>query len=157
MKSRILLILFLTFFLHFLLIGGEETNIYQSIIKRNAFDLTDSLPVPTLPPATNILSPSVFLTGISRLNGVRKVHLVLKKGGEPNKYVSLAADQKQYNIELNKILKDSAEITNNGIPTLLSFEKHGLPTTITKLATKPTEKSRYSRESRGDHPDKRKK
>jgi hypothetical protein len=155
MKSRVLLILMLA--VGCVSLDSGETNIYQSITKRNAFDLTDSLPVLTLPPATNILSPSVFLTGISRLNGVRKVHLVLKKRGELNKYVSLATDQKQYNIKLNKIFNYSVEITNNGVPTLLSFEKNGLPTTITKPAVKPTERSRYSRESKGDHSDKRKK
>lgn len=157
-KSRVLLILLLI--VGCISLGGGETNIYQGIIKRNAFGLTASLPVPTLPSATNILSPSVFLTGISRLNGVRKVHLVLKKSGELNKYVSLATDQKQYNIKLNKIFNYSVEITNNGVPTLLSFEKNGLPTTITKPAAKPTERSGYSRESResrGSHSDKRKK
>lgn len=124
---------------------NKTENPYLGINERNAFELVDSIPIPTLPPATNILSPNVFLTGITRLNSVRKVHLVLKRGGEPNKYVSLAVDQKQYNIKLNKILNDSAKITNNGVPTLLSFEKNGLPTTITKVATKQTERSRYPR------------
>lgn len=119
---------------------NEVENLYLGITKRNAFELTESKPVPILPPAASILSPSVFLTGITRLNGVRKVHLVLKESDGSNKYVSLAADQKLYNIELNKILNDSVKITNNGAPMLLSFEKNRLPATITKPAAKPAPK-----------------
>ena len=134
--KKILALLLLVFALGVSADTNKVENPYLSIVKRNAFELTDSLPVPILPPATNILSPNVFLTGITRLNSVRKVHLVLKRGGELNKYVSLAVDQKQYNIKLNKILNDSAKITNNGVPTLLSFEKNKLPSTITKSAAK---------------------
>ena len=144
MKYRILLILLLAF--GCISLKGGETNSYQSITKRNAFDLTASLPVLTLPPVSNILSTDIFLTGISRLNGVRKVHLVLKRIGEPNKYVSLVADQKQYNIKLNKILDDSVEITKDGVPTLLSFEKNGLPSIITKSTSKLTERGKYSKD-----------
>ena len=145
MKYRILLVLLLVF--GCISLTGGETNSYQSITKRNAFDLTASLPVLTLPPVSNILSTDIFLTGISRLNGVRKVHLVLKRIGEPNKYVSLVADQKQYNIKLNKILDNSVEITKDGVPTLLSFEKNGLPTIATKAPVKKVLMERSSSRS----------
>jgi hypothetical protein len=115
---------------------NKVENPYLSITERNAFDLADSLPVPILPPATNILAPSVFLTGITKMNGVRKVHLVLRKTGGSDKFMSLAADEKLYNIELKKILKGSAFVLNNENSTLLSFKTNSLPTTITKLPPK---------------------
>jgi hypothetical protein len=76
------------------------------------------------------------LTGITRLNGVEKIHFVLRKSGDPDKFVSLATDEKQYEIELKKILEYSAYISNNGKDELLSFEKNSLPTTVTKAPPK---------------------
>lgn len=129
---------------------AEEANEYQSIVKRNAFELTGELPKPTLPPVAEILRPSVFMTGMTHFNGVRKIHLVLRKTGEPDKFVSLAANEKQYGVELKKIYKNSALVSNGGTSQLLSFEKNSLPTIITKAATrssKSPEKDR--RESSG--------
>ena len=124
-----------------------ETNTYQSITKRNAFELTSETPRPILPPVSEILSPSVFLTGITRFNGIRKIHLVLRKAGEPDKFVSLAINEKQYNVELKKIYKNSALISNNGSEQLMSFENNGLPTIITKpQPAKKESSSRYSRD-----------
>ena len=94
-----------------------------------------------LPPVSEILAPNVYLTGITRLNGVRKAHLVLRKTGDPDKFVSLAANERQYNIELKKILEDSAYISTNGQHRLLSFEKHALPTIITKSPPKLMQRS----------------
>ena len=113
-----------------------EENPYEAITERNAFDLTDKKPVPTLPPVKKILAPSVFLTGITRIDGIKKVHFVLRKAGDQDKFVSLATNEKQYNIELKKILNDSAYISNNGETNLLSFEKNSLPTTVTKAPPK---------------------
>ncbi|HIB43864.1 MAG TPA: hypothetical protein EYO37_07860 [Nitrospina sp.] len=113
-----------------------EENPYEAITERNAFDLTDKKPTPTLPPVKKILAPSVFLTGITRIDGIKKVHFVLRKTGDPDKFVSLATDEKQYNIELKEILEYSAYISNNGETTLLSFEKNSLPTMVTKAPPK---------------------
>jgi len=121
-----------------------EENPYEAIAERNAFNLTDKEPVPPLPPAEKILAPSVFLTGITRMNGVRKIHFVLKKTGDPDKFVSLATDEKQYNIELKEILEYSAYISNNGEVILLSFEKNSLPTTVTKAPPKLTSRRESS-------------
>ena len=60
---------------------AEETNVYQAIVKRNAFELTAEQPKPILSPVAEILRPSVFMTGMTLLIGVRKIHLVLKKNG----------------------------------------------------------------------------
>ena len=45
---------------------------------------------------------------------LKKVHLVLKLVGEPDKFVSLSIDEKQYNIELKKI-KVVIHLHNKGI------------------------------------------
>ena len=74
---------------------AEETNVYQAIVERNAFELTGEQPKPTLPPVAEVLRPSVFMTGMTHFNGVRKIHLVLRKTGELDKFVSLATDEKQ--------------------------------------------------------------
>ena len=141
-------------FLVFILCANSEAvageNPYESITERNAFELTDKEFAPILPPVKEILAPSIFLTGISRWKGTQKVHLVLRKTGESDKFVSLAINEKQYNVELKKILHDSALISSDGDDKLLSFKNNGLPTIITKaVSTKKTSSSsRYSRDRR---------
>ena len=147
LQTTIFIIVFFTIFTH---LYSEETNEYQRISQRNAFDLTTEIPKPILPPVAEILRPSVFMTGMTRFNGVRKIHLVLRKAGEPDKFVSLAANEKQYNVELKKIYKNSALISNDGASQLLSFEKNSLPTIITKAAAKLSKSSeKDKRESSG--------
>jgi len=124
---------------------AEETNVYQSIVKRNAFELTAGQPKPTLPLVAEILRPSVFMTGMTRLDGVRKIHLVLRKTGESDKFVSLAMNEKQYGVELKKIYKNSALVSNDGASQLLSFDKNSLPTIIAKAATRPSKSSEKDR------------
>ena len=125
-----------------------ETNIYESIVKRNAFDLTAEQPKPVLPSVAEILKPSIYLTGLTHFKGVRKVHLVLKRAGEPDKFVSLAINTKQYNVELKKINKDSALVSNNGQDQLLSFENNSFPTTIIKAAPPSPPKKESSERKR---------
>ena len=139
-----LLLIFFAVSLH-----AGETNIYQSITKRNAFELTSETPRPILPPVSEILRPSVFLTGITRFNGIRKIHLVLRKAGEPDKFVSLAINEKQHNVELKKIYKNSALISNNESEQLMSFKNNGLPTIITKpQSIKKESSSKYSKDKK---------
>ena len=134
-----------------------ETNVYESIVKRNAFGLTAEQPIPVLPPATKILKPNVYLTGLTHFKGVRKVHLVLRPIGEPDKFISLATDEKQYNIELKKINKNSALILNNGHEELMSFENNGLPTIVTKAPAKKELMQRTSsKSSRGSKKEEKK-
>ena len=129
---------------------AEETNLYQSISKRNAFNLTNEpAKAFVLPPITQITRSNVFLTGITRLNGDRKVHLVLKNAGQPDKFISLATNEKQYEVELKKIYKNSALISNNGSRQLMSFKNNGLPTIIQKLPTiKKTSSSKDKKEEK---------
>ena len=142
-KMKKLLLIFFIVNLH-----AEESNFYQSISKRNAFNLTNEAAKPiVLPPTTQITRPNVFLTGITRLNGITKIHLVLKKAGEADKFVSLATNERQYEVELKKIYKNSALISNNGSEQLMSFKNNGLPTIIKKLPT-PTKKTSSSRDKK---------
>lgn len=135
-----------------------ETNVYDSITSRNAFELTSKAPTPSLPPVKEILAPNVFLTGITRWKGTNKVHLVLRGVGEPDKFVSLRANEKQYNIELKKILRDSAFISVNGSDKLLSFATNSLPSIVTKAPTskKSSPSSRYSRSKKEESKDQKK-
>jgi len=130
MKKTLLLFLAFVFNAY----GGTNENPYLSITERNAFELTDKEPAPPLPPVEKILPPSIFLTGITRWKGTNKVHFVLRKAGEPDKFVSLRENEKQYNVKLKKILRDAVLVSTNGNDKLLNFEKNGLPTTITKRA-----------------------
>ena len=128
-----------------------EDNPYKLISARNAFDLTlKPSPLPSLPPIDDIMAPTVFLTGVTKWKGTNKIHLVLRKAGESDKFVSLGINEKQYNIELKKVLSSSAIISSYGKEKVISFEKNGLPTIITKkppAKSSPTS-SRYSRDKK---------
>jgi len=60
-------------------------------------------------------------------------------------FVSFAADEKQYGVELKKIYINSALVSNDGASQLLSFEKNSLPTIITKAATRSSKSSEKDR------------
>jgi type II secretory pathway component PulC len=132
----------LVIFLLFAVSLRGADNTYSNITKRNAFELTGEKPIAILPPVREILAPSIFLTGITRWKGTNKVHLVLRKAGESDKFVSLRINEKQYNVELKKVLEDSVLIEANGSNKLLSFKTNGLPTIVTKApAAKKTSQS----------------
>ena len=150
--KQFLIFLFLTSSLY----GAD--NPYSPITERNAFELTTKEPAPILPPIEKILPPNVFLTGITRWKGTNKVHLVIRKVGEPDKFVSLRANERKYNIELKKILKDSVMITASGHNQLLNFKTNSLPTIVTKASTakKTSSSSRYSRDKKEDKKEEKK-
>ena len=137
------------FFLFIVSLHGAD-NTYSSIAERNAFELTSEKPIAILPPVREILAPSVFLTGITRWKGTNKVHLVLRKAGESDKFVSLGINERQYNVELKKVLEGSVLIEAGGSKKLLSFKTNGLPTIVTKApaAKKTPSSSRYSRDKK---------
>jgi hypothetical protein len=128
-------------------LNAQNTNIFNGIIERNAFNLTEEKPIKIMPPATNILSSNLYLTGITRLNGVRKVHLVVKKPGKLDKFISLLENQAQGNIELKKVTEDSVLISSNNQDRFLSFEKHSLPTVIIKAPPKLMQRSDKKRQN----------
>jgi type II secretory pathway component PulC len=123
-----------------------ESNPYDKINKRNAFNLTTEIAKPILPPVTEILKPNIYLTGITRLNGVRKAHMVLKQAGQADKFISITLLDEQEGIKLKKISKNSALISNNGQDQLISFENNGLPTIITKTSVKKSSTDKGSRD-----------
>ena len=147
------LLLLITFFV--VSVSAQEAKQYQLITKRNAFELMSEAPKPILPPVSQILRPNIFLTGITRFNKVRKIHLVLRNSGQPDKFISLAINEKQYNVELKNIYKNSALVLNNGSQQLVSFESNALPTIVKKPA--PTKESpSKSRSSSRDKKDEKK-
>ena len=115
-----------------------EDNPYKLISARNAFDLVSKppSPLPSLPPIDDIMAPTVFLTGVTKWKGTNKIHLVLRKAGESDKFVSLGINEKQYNIELKKVLSSSAIISSYGKEKVISFEKNSLPTIVAKAPLK---------------------
>ena len=147
------LLLLITFFA--VSVSAQEAKQYQLITKRNAFELMSEAPKPILPPVSEILRPNIFLTGITRFNKVRKIHLVLRNSGQPDKFISLAINEKQYNVKLKNIYKNSALVLNNGNQQLVSFESNALPTIVKKPA--PTKESpSKSRSSSRDKKDEKK-
>ena len=147
------LLLLITFFV--VSVSAQEAKQYQLITKRNAFELMSEAPKPILPPVSEILRPNIFLTGITRFNKVRKIHLVLRNPGEPDKFISLAINEKQYNIELKNIYKNSALVLNNGNQQLVSFESNALPTIVKKPAPTKESSSRSRSSSRDKKDDKK--
>lgn len=128
-----------TIFVFFSLIvalNSQGTNTYNDITERNAFNLNElgrlEKAVKVLPPVTNILSGNIYLTGITRLNNKRRVHLVIKRLGSTNKYVSLLEKQSKDGIRLERVGLNNAFISDNGRHKLLSFEKHALPSIFSK-------------------------
>ena len=140
----------LVIFLLFVVSLRGADNTYSSIAERNAFELTSEKPIAILPPVREILAPSIFLTGITRWKGTNKVHLVLRKAGENDKFVSLGKNERQYNIELKKVLEDSVLIEANGTNKLLSFETNGLPTIVTKAPTAKKTSQSGQRQTKSD-------
>lgn len=113
-------------------LNGQGTNTYSSIVNRNAFNLTEEKEASVLPPATNILSGDIYLTGITKLNNVQRVHLVVKRLGASDKYVSLLEKQIKEGVRLERIGLNNAFISDNGRYKLLSFKKHALPSIVSK-------------------------
>jgi len=114
---------------------ADSTNIYEKIVKRNAFNLTGEKPTKILPPITDILRGEVFLTGIHSINNVRRVSLVVREKGS-DKFVSLTNLQANSGIQIKSIGSTNVLASVYGTHKLLSFEKHSLPTTITKAPPK---------------------
>jgi hypothetical protein len=111
-----------------------EQSPYEAIIRRNAFDLTGEKIKPILPPASEILAPDIFLTGITRHGKIKKAHLLLKgKPAMPSHFLSLSKGEKKYDVELLKIEGDLVLVVNSGIKQLLTFKDNSLPTVALKV------------------------
>ena len=115
-------------------------NEYQSITKRNAFQLGR-----ILPPASQIISTNkppvkVYLTGIMKYRGVTNVFLYSKD--LPKRFLTLNhKNEHESGIKLLSVKDDLIEIDNNGILQELCFENDKLPNIIgpTPVFKNPTE------------------
>ena len=127
---------YILFFLLSISVVADE-NPYSSIIKRNAFNLTEGLP-----PASEILdkieTPKIqlFLTGVTRWRGETKAHMYSKD--LPNKYLSLRAGEQSGPIRVLSISRDAVKVVNDGDEETLSFAFNSLKTTVLSTKGKPT-------------------
>jgi len=133
-----------------------KDNPYSLISKRNAFELTE-----TLPPVSEILNKietpkiELFLTGVTRWRGETKAHLYSKD--LPNKYLSLKAGEQSGGVKVLSVSRDGVRVNNNGTEQVLTFASNRLKTTIISVKGKPTvikkdgkESSSRSRSSKDD-------
>ena len=122
-----------------------DENPYSSIIKRNAFELTERLP-----PASQILdkieTPKIqlFLTGVTRWLGETKAHMYSKD--LPNKYLSLKVGEQSGPVRVLSISRDVVKVVNDGDEETLSFLDNSLPNMFTSIKGKATVVKRDSRE-----------
>ena len=138
------------------LLSSAETvrsieNPYQTISKRNAFDLTgEPPPAPKAAPEPP-KSEDVKLTGIYRHDGVERAALALidsKKKAEPPNYLQLAAGEKKDGIEIVSIDKATGKVTIREYGELrsLTFKEDAFKTSVSK-APRTSSKSSSSRSS----------
>ena len=119
---------------------------YSSIIKRNAFGLTEGLP-----PASEILNKieipkiKLFLTGVTRLRGETKAHMYSKD--LPNKYLSLRVGEQSGPVRVLSISRDVVKVVNDGDEETLSFLDNSIPSIFTGKKGKATVVKKDSRES----------
>ncbi len=127
--------------------SAAGVNPYLAIVKRNAFDLTDTPPAaskkktPELPKDTEIK-----LTGIYFHKGVERAALALvdtgKKPGKPT-YLQLAAGEKENSIEIKSIDKKAGKIMlkESGILRELNFTDNTFKTAVSKAPRPPSKSS----------------
>jgi len=136
---------YILFFLLSISVIADE-NPYSSISKRNAFELTDSLP-----PVSEILNEvetpkiTLFLTGITRWNNETNAHLYSKE--LPIKYLSLRVGEQFGPVRVLNISKDAVKVVNDGNEETLSFLDNSLPSIFTSTRGKATVVKKDSKES----------
>ena len=124
----------------------SDENPYSSISKRNAFELTDSLP-PVSEILNEIQTPKItlFLTGITRWNNETNAHLYSKE--LPIKYLSLRVGEQFGPVRVLNISKDAVKVVNDGHEETLSFLDNSLPSIFTGTKGKATVVKKDSKES----------
>ena len=145
--------------LHVGLFAAKDSNISENpflttIIKRNAFDLTDTpLPSKVAPPEP-LKNLDLKFTGIYRLKGVEKACLALiDSSAKPpeTKYLQIPVGDKQGSIEITSIDAKSGTVNliKDGSPIELSLknDEHTYKTAVAKAPSKSS-KSRSSTSSK---------
>jgi len=141
----------LTFGLQQPVFGVEaDENRHLAIVKRNAFDLTDT-PLNTEqkapePPKAN----DIKLTGIYKLNGIERAAIALmdqdKKITKPT-YLQLAVGEKQGTIEIKAINKLAGRVTllQLGSERELNFKDDAFKTAVSKAPRTSSSKNSSSK------------
>ena len=129
-------------------------NPYLTIIKRNAFDLTDAPPPSKAAPPEPPKNLDLKFTGIYRLKGVEKACLALiDSSAKPpeTKYLQIPVGDKQGSIEITSIDAKSGTVNliKDGSPIELSLknDEHTYKTAVAKAPSKSS-KSRSSTSSK---------
>lgn len=109
--------------------GAPPNNPYLVITNRNAFAIKPPPPPPdpkanTPPPPP----PNLFVTGFSRLKGVKKAYLVLNRPGKQPDY--LVVDE-AYDVDGLKVVsidpkRESLTVVNSGTEVTLNFKDNGM-------------------------------
>ena len=113
---------------------------YDTIAKRNAFTLLKELPAKVEVPKVLEKPPiKLNLTGIIIRRGVTNVYMFSKD--IPKRFLTLSSKRRtDSGVTLLSVERGLVEVDNNGVPELVSFDTHKLPSIVTlpKLNTKPT-------------------
>ena len=126
-----------------------EQNPYLAIVKRNAFELTDTPPSTQQKAPEPIKASDIKLTGIFLRNGVERAAIALiekdKKNTKPT-YLQLAVGEKQGTVEIKAIDKVTGRVTllQLGSERELNFKDDVFKTAMSK-APRTSSKSSSSR------------
>ena len=126
-----------------------EENPYLAIVKRNAFDLTDTPPNTEQNAPEPLKANDIKLTGIYLRNGIEHAAIALmdkdKKNTKPT-YLQLAVGEKQGTIEIKAIDKGAGRVTllQLGSQRELNFKDDAFKTAVSK-APRPSSKSSSSK------------
>ena len=127
-----------------------EQNPYLAIVKRNAFDLTDTPPSAQQKAPEPLKASDIKLTGIFLRNGVERAAIALiekdKKNTKPT-YLQLAVGEKQGTIEIKAIDKVTGRVTllQLGSVRELNFKDDGFKTAVSKSPRTSSSKSSSSK------------
>jgi hypothetical protein len=127
-----------------------EENPYLAIVKRNAFDLTDTPPNTEQKAPEPLKANDIKLTGIYLRNGVERAAIALiekdKKNTKPT-YLQLAVGEKQGTIEIKAIDKLAGRVTllQLGSERELNFKDDAFKTAVSKAPRTSSSRSSSSK------------
>jgi hypothetical protein len=109
--------------------AAASSNPYLSLTNRNAFGIKPPPPPPD--PKANIpppAPPNLFVTGFSRLKGVKKAYLVVNRPGKSPDYIIV---DEAYDVDGLKVTsidpaKETLTVINGGTEVSLNFKDNGL-------------------------------
>jgi hypothetical protein len=117
-------------------LGDTAPNPFRPISDRNAFGLKPYTPVPQPPPPQQTNAPvEIKLAGISKVNNVKRVYLVLPEPGKPGQvqYLDLTDDKNSGQTAKNGIevlaideAKETVKILNGASELVLNFKDNGV-------------------------------